>query len=93
MDNADDGAVVASDYTAAGAAHMFEEFLEHRLSFESFQQWLAGYPADSPDTQVADEINRAVLALRAFEQGRRSWDELHRELMAMRGRLTGLARL
>ena len=85
-----------SGYSAAEAAHMFEEFLEWRLSHDAFWAWLMSYPAHppagSPDPEVEDEIDRAILALRAFQHGARTWDEVHRELLDSRSRLSGLAR-
>ncbi|MGH2354164.1 MAG: hypothetical protein ACRDI2_18440 [Chloroflexota bacterium] len=94
MDNADAGAAQVQGYSAAEASHTFEEFLEGRLSLEGFSQWLRAYPygANGPaDPGVEDEINTATLAVRAFQHGTRSWDEVHRELMDARRRLTGLA--
>jgi hypothetical protein len=87
----------APGYSAAEAAHEFEEFLELRLSLEAFWAWLQGYPAPgpagSPDPAVEDEIDRATLALLALQHGTRSWPEVERELMRARGHLTGLTRL
>jgi len=90
--NAD--AARARRYTPAAAAHMFEEFLEYRLGHDEFWAWLMHFPSGSAtrDQAVEDEINRATLALQAFHEGHRSWDEVHRELMDCRSRLTGLAR-
>ena len=81
-------------YSAAEAAHMFEEFLEYRTGHDTFWEWLMHYPSGpaARDSQVEDEIDRAILALRSFQEGKRSWEETHRELMDARGRLTGLAR-
>ncbi len=81
-------------YSPAEAAHMFEEFLEYRLGHDEFWEWLMSFPSgDAPrDREVENEIDLAILALRAFQEGTRSWDEVHRELLAARGRLTGLAR-
>ena len=94
-DSADSGAFQTTGYSAAGAAHMFEQFLERTISPDAFAQWLAHYPASGPqrDDQVANEIDIAELALRALKNGSRSWAEVHRELMNCRSRLTGLARL
>ncbi|MBI3970882.1 MAG: hypothetical protein HY332_06295 [Chloroflexi bacterium] len=96
-ENTDTGAGRIAGYSAAEASHVFEEFLEERLSYEAFWQWLQGYPytpegAPGDDPDIEDEINRAILALRAFQAGARSWPEVHRELMDSRQRLTGLAR-
>ncbi len=95
MDNADGGAAPVQGYSAAEAAHVFEEFLEQRLSLEGFKAWLGAYPyaPDGPAPQeVEDEINAATLAIRAFEGGTRPWNEVHRQLIDGRRRLTGLAR-
>ncbi len=93
-DSADSGAVRTRGYRAADAAHMFELFLEHKISQDAFADWLLRYPASGPDRddQVANEIDNAELALRALKDGRRAWREVHRELMDCRSRLTGLAR-
>ena len=85
-----------SGYSAAEVAHMFEEFLEYRLSHDAFWEWLMSYPshtgAGSPDPEVEDQIDRAILALLAFQHGTRTWPEVHRELLDARSRLSGLAR-
>ena len=93
-DSADGGAAQIRGYSAADAAHMFERFLEHRLSQDAFTQWLSHYPSSGPsrDEAVADEIDNAILALRALNEGRRPWREVHRELLDCRSRLSGLAR-
>ena len=84
-------------YSAAEAAHMFEEFLEMRLSHDAFWEWLMSYPPHGPDgsadAAVEDEIDRAILALLAFQHGTRPWAHVNHELMDARARLTGLARL
>ncbi|MGH2354470.1 MAG: hypothetical protein ACRDJN_22920 [Chloroflexota bacterium] len=82
-------------YGAAEAAHMFEEFLEERLSQQALWQWLQAYPytpGGSADPEVEDEINRGLLAILALEDGARSWPDVHHELRDVRSRLTGLAR-
>ncbi len=81
-------------YSAADASHMFEDFLEYRIGHDAFWEWLMSYPADPKqrDLAVEDEIDRAILALRAFQEGKRTWDEVHAELADARSRLTGLAR-
>src|SRR5262245_19302081 len=93
MDNADAGAAVRG-YSAAEAAHMFEQFLEHRLSRQAFDAWLNHYPYEQgnrPAPGVEDEINLAVLALRNLDEGRRTGSEVRRELLDARRRLSGLA--
>ena len=94
-DSADSGAFRTPGYGAADAAHMFEMFLERKIGPDAFADWLTHYPASGPgrDEQVANEIDTAELALSALKDGRRSWPEVHRELMDCRSRLTGLARL
>ena len=95
METADSGAAEARGYSAADASHVFEEFLEERLSLESFTEWLQRYPYaphGPSSTAVEDEINRATLAVRALERGTRDWEEVRRELLDARSRLTGLAR-
>jgi hypothetical protein len=94
-ENADGGAARIGRYTAGAASHMFEEFLEYRLGHDAFWEWLMSYPpSNSPqaDPAVEDEIDHAILALRAFQDGHRSWGDVHRELLDSRSRLTGLAR-
>ena len=91
---ADPGAAEVGGYSAAAAAHTFQEFLEGRLSREGFEEWLRGYPygpGDEPSPGVEDEINRATLALRNLADGNRSWEQVHRELLDARSRLSGLA--
>src|SRR5919198_5242917 len=91
----DVGAGHAAGYSAAEAAHVFEEFLEFRLSHDAFWAWLQSYPVlpeGARDVQVEDEIDHAILALLAFQKGTRDWHEVERELRASRARLTGLAR-
>jgi hypothetical protein len=94
VDTADSGAARAAGYSPAEAAHMFEEFLEYRLGHDVFWEWLMRFPSGNRprDPAVEDEIDRAILALQAFHEGHRSWNETHRELMDCRSRLTGLAR-
>ena len=95
METADSGAAEARGYSAADASHVLEEFLEERLSLESFKEWLQRYPyapSGPAGNEVEDEINRATLSVRALERGTRSWDDVRRELMDARSRLTGLAR-
>ena len=94
VDTADSGAARASRYTPAAAAHTFEEFLEYRLGHDAFWEWLMHFPSGTAarDPAVEDEIDRAILAMQAFHEGLRSWNEVHRELMDCRSRLTGLAR-
>jgi hypothetical protein len=73
---------------------MFEEFLEHRLSRQGFEAWLRAYPygeGEQPSPGVEDEINLATLALRALDSGQRTRDQVRRELMNARRRLSGLA--
>ena len=84
----------AGAYSPARAAHMFEEFLEYRLGHQEFWEWLMHFPhGNAPrDSAVEDEIDHAILALQAFHDGRRSWDDVHHELMDCRSRLSGLAR-
>ncbi len=83
-------------YTPAEAAHMFEDFLELNLPYDTFWEWLMSYPPHGSrppaDALVENEIDLAILALSAFAHGTRSWDEAHRELLDARSRLTGLAR-
>jgi hypothetical protein len=83
-------------YTAAEAAHQFEEFLELRLGHHEFWAWLMRYPPHrpgrAPDLRVEDELDRAILALRAFQHGTRAWPTVAAELRDARARLTGLAR-
>jgi hypothetical protein len=95
MDSADDGYAQPGGYTAAGAAHTFEQFLEGHLSPRGFALWLEGYRPgadDRRDPEVEDEINRALLALRAMEHGTRTRQDVHGEIRNARARLTGLAR-
>jgi hypothetical protein len=95
MESADDGYAQPGGYTAAGAAHTFEQFLEGHLSPRGLTLWLEGYRpgADGPrDAAVEDEINRALLALRALEHGTRTRHDVQAEIRGGRGRLTGLAR-
>jgi hypothetical protein len=89
------GPAGAHGYSAAEAAHTFEAFLEHRLGQQAFWEWLRAFPPHPQgiDPLVEDEIDRALLALRAYHDGQRSWGAVHRELMDARGRLSGLARL
>ena len=86
----------APGYTAAEAAHEFEEFLELRLGRDAFWAWLMRYPPHrpgaAPDLLVEDELDRAILALRALQQGTRDWPAVAAELRDARARLTGLAR-
>jgi hypothetical protein len=94
-DNADDGAAEVGGYSAAEAAHTFEEYLEGRLSLQGFQRWLEDYPSSArgpSDHAVEDEIDRALLAVRALQRRSRSRREVRRELRLARGRLSGLAR-
>jgi hypothetical protein len=95
MDSADDGYAQPGGYTAAEAAHTFEQFLEGHLSVRGFAQWLEGYRPghNAPhDPAVENELNTATLAVRAFQHGTRTDHELHREIRHGRGRLSGLAR-
>ena len=94
VDTADAGAARVSRYTPAEAAHMFEEFLEYRLGHDAFWEWLLHFPSGNTprDPAVEDQIDQAILALQAFHEGHRSWNEVRRELMDCRSRLTGLAR-
>ncbi|HVG97898.1 MAG TPA: hypothetical protein VNK05_13415 [Chloroflexota bacterium] len=95
MDSADDGYAQPGGYTAAQAAHTFEQFLEGHLTVQGFSQWLDGYRpgANAPrDPGVENEINTALLALRALQHGTRTRQEVHREILNGRSRLTGLAR-
>jgi hypothetical protein len=73
---------------------MFEEFLEYRVGHDEFWEWLLHFPSgDTPrDSAVEDVIDQAILALQAFHEGTRSWNEVHRELLDCRSRLSGLAR-
>lgn len=84
-----------SGYTAAAAAHLFEEFLELRLGHDAFWAWLMSYPPHRPgsalDLAVEDELDRAILALLAFQHGTRNWPAVAAELRDARSRLTGLA--
>jgi hypothetical protein len=84
-------------YDAARAAHLFEEFLEMRLTHDAFWEWLMCYPPhyglESPDPAVEDQINHAILALLGFQHGTRSWPQVSAELRDARARLSGLARL
>ena len=94
MDSVDDGAAEIGGYSAAEAAHTFEEFLEERLSREAFMAWLLQYPyspGQDPYPEVEEEINRATLALRNLADGDRTWPQVRGELMDARGRLSGLA--
>ncbi len=93
-DRADAGATRGGRYTPAQAAHMFEEFLEYRVGHDEFWEWLLHFPSGSTprDSAVEDVIDRAILSLQAFHDGRRSWNEVHGELMDCRSRLSGLAR-
>jgi hypothetical protein len=93
-EGADAGAAEVGGYSAAAAAHTFQEFLEGRLSRQGFEDWLRGYPygpGDGPFPGVEDEINRATLALRNLADGDRTWEQVHRELLDARSRLSGLA--
>jgi hypothetical protein len=95
MDSADDGYAQPGGYTAAEAAHTFEEFLEGHLSVRGFFQWLDAYRPghNAPnDPAVENEINMATLAIRALQHGSRTSQEVRREILNGRGRLTGLAR-
>jgi hypothetical protein len=95
MDSADDGYARTGGYTAAEVEHTFLQFLEGHLSQRAFTEWLDRYhvaPGATRDSEVEDEINSAVLALRALEHGTRTRQEVHRELLRARGRLNGLAR-
>ena len=95
MDSADDGYAQPGGYTAAEAAHTFEQYLEGHLSPQGFFQWLDAYRpgVNAPnDTAVENEINIATLAIRALQHGTRSHQEVHREILNGRSRLTGLAR-
>jgi hypothetical protein len=92
MDNADDAAATVGGYTARQAAHTFEQYLEGHLSQRGFVQWLEGYPTTPSDPEVEDEINQAILAIRAWQNGTRTRQEVHQELREARSRLTGLAR-
>ena len=84
-------------YDAATAAHLFEEFLELRLSHDAFWEWLMCYPphygAEPADPLVEDEINHAILSLLAFQHGTRTWHQVAQELRDSRARLSGLARM
>lgn len=94
MDSVDDGAAEVGGYSAAEAAHTFQEFLEGRLSREAFMAWLLQYPyapGQDPYPQVEEEINRATLALRNLNDGERTWEQVRGELMDARGRLSGFA--
>ena len=83
-------------YTAAVAAHQLEEFLEQRLGHDEFWAWLMRYPphrpGGTPDLGVEDELDRAILALRALQHGTRDWPAVAAALRDARARLTGLAR-
>jgi hypothetical protein len=96
-ENADGGAAEVRGYSATDASHMFEEFLEQRLSLQAFTDWLEALPAERPgamhDDEIEDEINAAILALRAYHHGERSWNRVLIELRDGRSRLTGLARI
>ena len=95
MDSADDGYAQPGGYTAAQAAHTFEQFLEGHLTVQGFSQWLDGYRpgVNAPrDPGVENELNTALLALRALQHGTRTRQEVHREILNGRSRLTGLAR-
>ena len=95
MDNADDAAATVGGYTARQAAHAFEQYLEGHLSLRGFTQWLEGYrtgPTAPSDPEVEDEIDQAILAMRALQNGTRSHQEVRQALRASRSRLTGLAR-
>ena len=94
-DSADDAATPVRSYTAAEAAHAFQDFLDGDLSLRGFAQWLDGYRpgANAPrDTEVEDELNAALLALRALQQGERTRGEVEADIQNARGRLTGLSR-
>jgi hypothetical protein len=86
----------AAGHTAAEAAHLFEEFLEGRLGHDAFWAWLMSYPphrpGSTPDLAVEDELDRALLALLAFQHGTRDWPAVAAELRDARSRLSGLAR-
>jgi hypothetical protein len=95
MDDADDAAATVGGYTARQAAHAFEEYLEGHLSLRGFTQWLEGYrpgPSTPSDPEVEDEINQATLAIRSWQHGTRTRQEVHQELREARSRLTGLSR-
>ena len=80
---------------AAEAEHTFLQFLEGHLSPQAFRAWLDRYrPAAGAarDSEVEDEIDSALLAMRALEHGTRTRQEVHHQLMRARGRLNGLAR-
>ena len=83
-------------YDAAAAARVFGEFLEYHRGHDSFWAWLNSYPAhqseESPDPEVEIEIDRAILALLAFQHGTRTWPQVHQELHDARIHLIGLAR-
>ena len=95
-DSADDAYARVGGYTAAEAAHTFQEYLEGHLSLRAFAQWLDAYRpgrGGTPrDTEVEDELNTALLAVRALQQGKRPRQDVDRDLQGARGRLTGLAR-
>jgi hypothetical protein len=86
----------APGYTAAEAAHQFEAFLERRLGPNEFWAWLMSYPprrpGGTPDPGVEDELDRAIVALRALQRGPRDWPAVAAGLRGARARLTGLAR-
>jgi len=94
MENADQGAAQVSGYSAAEAAHTIQIYLEDGLSLEGFEDWLKGYPYSPngplPD-DVEDELNRAVLAVRGYRTGSRDAEALRKELMDVRGHLSGYA--
>jgi len=95
MDSADDGYAQPGGYTAAQAAHTFEQFVEGHLSPHGFLQWLEGYRpgVNAPrDPGVEREIDLAILAIRAFEHGTRTRQDVQQQIRGARGRLTGLAR-
>jgi hypothetical protein len=84
-------------YDPATAAHIVEEFLEMRLSYDAFREWLMCYPphygVESADPAVEDEIDRSTLSLLAFQHGTRSWRQVAAELRDARAHLSGLARI
>jgi hypothetical protein len=95
-DNADAGASAIGGYTADEAARVIQDYLEGRLSTDGLWDWLQGYPYDpnGPATrEVENQINRATLAVRAFQQGTRPWEDARGELMDVRQRLSGLAHI
>jgi hypothetical protein len=95
MDSADDGYAQTGGYTAAETEHTFLQFLDGHLSPPAFRAWLERYrpaPGAARDTEVEDEIDSALLAMRALEHGTRTRQEVRHQLMRARGRLNGLAR-